>query len=172
MSIVSVNLTNVTGPATQRAQGFLWSLSNDAPPDVLLAPLKSKLQRGRLTPWDEANTTGLPSYARLVKLGATVQVQVGGEYAALFGGYKSITTWPGDGGNWSLWDSVVEGCVARVRAAGLPLSAVQWDIWEEPNFKGWWNASRAAYFGAWARAVRTLRSKAPGTGIVGPSINK
>eukprot|EP01045_Picozoa_sp_COSAG04_P010253 COSAG04_NODE_622_length_11834_cov_56.658969_5_plen_461_part_00 len=171
---VVVDTANTTAPATLRGQGFLWSVSATEPPDALLAPLRPKLQRGRLTPWDEQNATGLPSYPRLADLGATIQVQVSGEYANLFDGYANIRQgqWPGDGGNWSLWDHVLEDSVRRVRAANL---TVQWDIWEEPNWHGWWNASngsQAQFFETWRYAVRRLRTIDPMAQIVGPSLNK
>jgi hypothetical protein len=56
-----------------------------------------------------------------------------------------------------------------VAEAGLE---ADWDVWEEPNFKGWWDASREQFFATWERAHRVLKELNPQARMVGPSLNR
>jgi hypothetical protein len=49
---------------------------------------------------------------------------------------------------------------------------VEWDVWEEPNWKGWWGRDRRQFFETYARFHRKLRTLDPNAVIVGPSINR
>jgi hypothetical protein len=174
-----VDLSEPLGPATHRASGMLWSLSADRPADEWVVPLKFQYFRSRLTPW--IYYSGIDSLARMDQLGAKLQVVLSDEYALQFQkihrktadndgfGYWNVTDWPGENGNFELWDKVIQNCYDRVKDRGL---VVEWDIWEEPNFHGWWKPSREQFFETYAHACRKLRALDPEAVIVGPSINR
>jgi hypothetical protein len=174
-----VDLNDALGPVTQRSSGFLWSVSATEPADEALVPVKPRLYRSRLTPWRVG--TGIPGMMRMATLGARVQVVLSDEYALRFPprapgadkndgfGYHNVTHWPGDAGDFALWDRVVEHAVRAVADAGL---TVQWDVWEEPNWEGWWEPSREQFFTTWTRTHRLIKSLDPEAELVGPSINR
>jgi hypothetical protein len=175
----TVDLGQDMGPATQRASGFLWGITATEPSDDLLFSLKPRLYRSRVTPWGEG--TGIPAMQRMALFGARIQVVLSDEYALQFPGrtiyrmtnedfgYPSIRKWPGDDGDFDLWERVIQYNFDRIEAAGLE---VEWDVWEEPNYKGWWGASKRQFFETWKRAHQKLRSLDPDARIVGPSINR
>ena len=168
LSGVVIDLGEEIGPSTHRASGFLWSVTSNQPPDDLIKPLKPRLFRCCLTPWDMEGV-GLESAVRMNDIGARIQIMVSDEYAHHYGGYKKITHWPGDHGDFSLWDKVIEDTFNTATSKGL---TAQYDIWEEPNWSGWWAASREQFFEAYAYAYRKLKALDGKAVIVGPSINK
>lgn len=177
---VEIDLAESNGPAEHRASGFLWALTADTPADELIRPLKPQLYRSRLTPW--IKNSGLQSLSRMDAMGARLQVVLSDEYALRFKyikntgwgtnedfGYSNVTDWPGDNGDYALWNEVIEECFNRVKTAGL---SVQWDIWEEPNWRGWWAPGKERFFETYAHAYRKLKSLDPDAEIVAPSINR
>jgi hypothetical protein len=173
-----VDLAIGDGPATQRASGILWGLSGTKPEDALIESLKPQLYRSRISLWRQG--TGLESFERMAEMGCRLQVVLSDEYSVRFAdpgqfletnddfGYPNITRWPGDEGDFELWDRVVRETFEYVRQTGL---TVQWDVWEEPNYKGWWGASKEQFFETWARTYRLLKSLDPEAELVGPSLN-
>jgi hypothetical protein len=156
---VTVDFGIITGPATHRASGFLHSISADLPGDQFVRPLKPRLFRLRAS---EALTPSL--YRRLTGYGADVQGVISDAY-----GYPgSSGVWPGDGGDWTEWENLVEGLVREADAKGLQL---QWDIWNEPDSYNFWNRNDGQFFETWKRAVRTIRRVNPTATIVGPSLS-
>jgi hypothetical protein len=171
-----IDLGTVTGPVTYRASGFLWSLSYDEPHDSLLLPLKPQLFRARVSPW--AKNTGLGSVMRMEEHVPRIQLVLSGDYNLRFPppetseeqiGFHRITHWPGDDGDFSLWDDLIEDTYELMAIKGI---AVEWDIWEEPNWYGWWKRDRDQFFQTWAYAVRKLKGLDPDAVIVGPSLNQ
>jgi hypothetical protein len=107
-----------------------------------------------------------------------IQVVLSGEYNLRFPppesseeqiGFHRITTWPGDNGDFSLWDDLIEDSWELMELKGIN---VEWDIWEEPNWHGWWKRDRDQFFQAWTYAVNKLRDLDPEAVIVGPSLNQ
>ncbi len=171
-----IDLGNITGPATCRGSGFLWSVSYDEPHDSLLLPLKTQLFRARYTPW--AKNTGLGSIMRMSEHVPRIQVVLSGEYNLRFpptdsgdhiAGFHRITHWPGDNGDFSLWDDLIEDSYELMESKGID---VEWDIWEEPNWHGWWKRDRDQFFQTWEYAVNKLKNLDPEAIIVGPSLNQ
>ncbi len=171
-----IKLGNITGPATYRASGFLWSISYDEPHDSLLLPLKTQLFRTRYSPW--AENTGLGSIMRMKDHVPRIQVVLSGEYNLRFPpstssedqiGFHRITHWPGDDGDFSLWDDLIEDSYELMELKGID---VEWDIWEEPNWYGWWRPDRDQFFQTWAYAWNKLKELDPEAVIVGPSLNQ
>jgi hypothetical protein len=77
--------------------------------------------------------------------------------------------WPGDGGNWTKWEHLVEELVREADSMELQLL---WDIWNEPDHPQFWDRSAEQFFETWKRAVRTIRRVNPKAIIVGPSLSK
>ena len=155
---VVVDLAVVKGPATHRASGFLYGISTEQPDDHVVRPLKPKLFRlhasAALTP---------ARYHRLTEYGATVQSVISDAY-----GYPGPSgLWPGDGGDWTRWEQLVEELVREADSKGLQL---HWDIWNEPDHPQFWNRSAEQFFETWKRAVRTICRVNPKAIIVGPSL--
>ena len=157
---VVVDFAAIKGPATHRASGFLHSVSVEQPDDQLVRQLKPQLFRLHAR---EALTPAL--YRRLTGYGADVQSVMSDSYG--YPGPSGI--WPGDGGDWTRWENLVEGLVREADSEGLQL---QWDIWNEPDSNNFWNRSGEQFFETWKRAVRTIRRVNPRAIIVGPSLSK
>lgn len=159
---VAVDFAVINGPATQRASGFLNTISADHPVDQLedrlVRLLKPKLFRLHAR---EALTPSL--YKRLTGYGADVQSVISDAYA-----YPGPSgNWPGDGGDWTRWETLIEELVREADSKGLqPI----WDIWNEPDLKQFWDRSAEQFFETWKRAVRTIRRVNPKAIIVGPSL--
>lgn len=173
-----IDLGVITGPATHCASGFLWSLSYEEPHDSLVIPMKIQLFRSRITPW--SNQTGLASILRVSEFVPRIQIVLSDEYNLRFPyapppthygktqfGYNNITSWPGDDGDYSLWKDVLEDAYELIESKGID---VEWDLWEEPNWSGWWKPGRERFFETWAVGVNTLRELDPEAILVGPSI--
>jgi hypothetical protein len=86
--------------------------------------------------------------------------------------YKYAGWWPGDNGDWSRWESLVETVVKTCQEKGYK---VQYDIWNEPCIGQFWpfgikkKEGRDRWLETWRRAVRKIRSLDPQAVIVGPS---
>ena len=156
---VAVDFAVIKGPATHRASGFLHSLSTEQPDDQFVRQLKPRLFRLHAT---EALTPSL--YRRLTGYGADVQSVISDSYG--YPGPSGI--WPGDGGDWTKWETLVEELVREADSKGLQLL---WDIWNEPDLKQFWDRGAEQFFETWKRAVRTIRRVNPKAIIVGPSLS-
>lgn len=155
---VTVDFAMVKGPATQRASGFLHSISTEQPDDQVVRPLKPRLFRLHAS---DGLTPSL--YRRLIEYGATVQSAISDSY-----GYPGPSgNWPGDRGEWIRWEQLVEEVVREGDSKGLQL---HWDIWNEPDHRQFWDRSAEQFFETWKRAVRTIRRVDPKAIIVGPSL--
>ena len=155
---VIVDFAALKGPAIHRASGFLLSISPEQPDDRLVRPLKPKLFRLRAN--DALNPT---LYQRVRSYGAVVQGIISDSY-----GYPGPSgNWPGDGGDWTRWEQLVEELIREGSSKGLQLN---WDIWNEPDHSQFWGRSSRQFFETWKRAVRTIRRVNPQAIIVGPSL--
>ena len=154
---VAVDFAAIKGPATHRASGFLHSISIEQPDDQFVRQLKPKLFRLHTR---EALTPSL--YRRLTGYGADIQIVISDAYG--YPGPSGI--WPGDGGDWTRWENLVEELVREADSKGLQLL---WDIWNEPDSYNFWNRGGEQFFETWKRAVRAIRRVNPKATIVGPS---
>jgi len=158
--ILVVDLNKDKGPATFRACGFLHGISNSAPPQELVEPLKPRLFRALVQHVGLVDGPGI--YERATALGARVQVDLSSCH-----GCPENGPCPGDNGDWTAWDNAVDYLVNVRKQKGY---GIEWDIWNEPNLTEFWRRSHEVYLELWARTVRKIRSADPGTKIVGPSI--
>jgi len=164
--IVVVDLGETVGPATHRAVGFLHSLTPELPPDELVVPLQPRMFR--MGPGSEGQGRGaFGTWERVASLGAMHQVVVSDGQGYGHNG------WPGDNGDWSKWEDLVAGMVKHASEIGADF---QWDIWNEPDIPGFWNAvpddpaaNWERFRETWIRGYRTIRGLDPDAVIVGPS---
>jgi len=163
---VTIDLSADAGPVTYRASGFLHSVSASIPPDDLLTPLKPKLFRLRMAPWEGDRETGAAAVPRLVGLGARVQVIVADEYLWEKGYPDKAEGWPGDGGNFTAWEKTIADLMDRADRAGLQ---VEWDLWNEPDIDTYWKRDVKQFFETWKRGHRAVKARDPKAVVVGPS---
>lgn len=160
--VVTVDFGSIKGPATHRASGFLNTISADLPADQpedqLIRLLRPKLFRLHAR---EALTPAI--YRRLTGYGADIQSVISDAYG--YPGPSGI--WPGDGGDWTKWEHLVEELVREADAKGFQLL---WDIWNEPDHNQFWDRGAEQFFETWKRAVITIRRVDPTAIIVGPSL--
>jgi hypothetical protein len=163
---VTVDFGRITGPATQRACGFLHSLTPDLPPDALVVPLNVRMSR--MGPGSLAQKRGaFGCHDRVASLGAVHQIVVSDGH-----GYGR-SGWPGDDGDWSRWENLVADMVRQASEAGYDF---HWDIWNEPDIAQFWNpvpddpaAQWDRFKETWTRGYRVIRGLDPDAVIVGPS---
>jgi hypothetical protein len=165
--VVKVDLSAEIRPAEHRASGFLHSISTDEPKDPMVVPIKPKLFRLRMAPWDTDGKTGFASIGRLQGFGARIQIVVSDEYQWSRMVWDKTVKWPGDDGDWRTLDQVLTDLVQRTKAGGF---TVDWDIWNEPDQPIFWKRSREQYLETWVHAYRKLRELDPKATIVGPSV--
>jgi hypothetical protein len=140
------------GPATYAATGFLHSFSATTPSDDLVVPIKPRLFRlNASTTWS--------CYPRVKRLGAKVQLVVSDSY-----GYSR---WPGYNGYQSAWESTIAGLISKADSLGF--TDIEWDLWNEPNYSAFWQASTQQFYDTWEIGYLKVRSLKPNAVIVGPS---
>jgi hypothetical protein len=159
---VSVDFTYAGETPTHRGTGILHSFSAVAPDPVYVNPLNPNMFRVMEKSWGgDPNTGAFASYSRMRQYTAHIQLVVSDSW-----GYDR-TDFPGDGGNWTPWETVVANLAQRAVNAG---NTYEWDIWNEPDTQFFWPRSRTQFFEAWRRAFIQIRSRIPNATIVGPSI--
>jgi len=166
---LKVDLAREIGPATFRASGFLHGMSKDEPPDELIRPLKPRLFRDRLT-WRKGTCGVLGVHERVKALGATHMWVVSDSHG--YGRSRTRRWLPGEKGDFSRWEEIVEDAVKQILAAGCE---VQYDIWNEPSIGMFWKPGIKTPEGlnrwlkTWEVAFKKIRELAPKATIVGPS---
>lgn len=162
---VIIDLSSELGPATYRASGFLHSFGASVPPDDTVVPLKPQLFRVRP---DNQYLFARGYYERIKSLGATIQILPNGVYNLLYTKDSAESSnWPGDNGDWTLWEEFLETLATKIKMEGFD---VQWDIWNEPDYPSYWKRSREQFFETWRRGVLQIRKVDSSAIIVGPSI--
>jgi hypothetical protein len=156
LATVTVDFATQKGPATQRASGFLHSVTPTAPGGEMLDPVKPRLFR-----LNAKQVSNGELFRRLVGYGADVQAIMSDAH-----GYSKSQAWPGDGGDWTAWENLVERLVLDAKAKG---NRVLWDVWNEPDDETFWKRNQQQFFETWRRAVVRIRRLDPDAVIVGPS---
>jgi len=129
------------GAVSHCASGFLFGLSDDGlePPDSAVLPLKIRLHRTKLS-------LAKAQAARLKSLGFQLQVVVSDDW-----GYGQAH--PGDKGDWSRWETFLRHQVEIARQARLQL---QFDIWNEPDYRVFWQRTPEQFLETWTRAYHAI----------------
>lgn len=162
---VIIDLSSELGQATYRASGFLHSFGASVPPDDTVVPLKPQMFRVRP---DNQYLFARGYYERIKSLGATIQILPNGVYNLLYTkDSEESPYWPGDNGDWTLWEELLETLATKIKMEGFD---VQWDVWNEPDYPSYWKRSREQFFETWRRSVLQIRKVDPFAVIVGPSI--
>jgi hypothetical protein len=78
-----------------------------------------------------------------------------------------MPNYPGDNGDWSGFDAFYDRLIADEQAAGM--ADIQWDIWNEPDYKPFWDRPQAQYLEMWKRCYQRNRTAFPNAVISGPS---
>jgi len=161
---LSVDFSQKISPARQKGSGILISFSTPNPPDdELLLPIKPRMFR------TFAEDRWLFSlYPRMRQTAEHIQVVLYDSYKFEHLRGNPDPVWPGDNGDWSLWEALVENRVKRVLQEG---HEVEWDIWNEPDISLFWKRSRNQFFETWRSGVQKIRELDPSATIVGPSIS-
>jgi hypothetical protein len=92
--------------------------------------------------------------------------------------YASQTNWPGDSGNWQLWEDLVREVATWVQSVDFK-DRIDLDIWNEPDYCPnnsqvrsqctYWKRDFARFVETYTRARQIIKSAAPLTRVVGPS---
>lgn len=157
---IEINSTMLTNQSIgYYGNGFLLTLLPQSAPKNLINEIRPKLFRSQ-NPWIFQDG----SYQSIVSNGGEVQYLV---YETFFTANYSSGLWPGDNGDWSVWENSVRTAVQQVLNAGLK---VEYEIWNEPDYGVFWQRDNARFFETWKRAYNIIREMAPGASIAGPSL--
>ncbi|MFE5584022.1 RICIN domain-containing protein [Kitasatospora sp. NPDC056531] len=175
---VTVDFATAGGAPTYHASGMIYGMTPNGslPQDHFFTDIKWHFMRaggaqlnkgGYATSLAEYQTrwnATLAQYKRTAALGGTFILLPHDLWGA-----DSTTTvgWPGDNGNWTQFDNFLHQLFSDVKANSM---TVQWDLWNEPDGRGFWGASQAQYLQMWSRFYAAVRAEFPGQLIVGPSI--
>ena len=176
IATVRVDLSDELGPATRRAAGILYGLSEDgsSPPDVFLSGMGFRFERAGGAQLDSPGgwvagryerrwASTLAQYRRTVALGGKFILLVHDLYGA---DGTAIDRWPGDGGDFSDFESFLDRLVEDVGVAGIN---PQWDLWNEPDLDLFWARSAEQFHQTWRVAYMKVRARFQDATIVGPS---
>jgi xylan 1,4-beta-xylosidase len=134
--------------------GFLHNLSGSAPSDEMLLPL-------RPTAWRSNQESAPPDRVRA--LGAAHTIVLSDHWSYPKDGWRPA------GPPWTQLDGFavwVRQFAQRFKDRGL----IYWDIWNEPDFKIFWDGTREQLYETFAVAERVLREELGSNArIVGPS---
>jgi hypothetical protein len=176
---VAVDFSAAGGAPTYRASGTIYGMTENGslPQDHFYKDIKWKFMRAGGAQLDGQATGGwlagkydrrwnstLAQYKRTKALG--------GAFAILphdiWGADGSVMpTYPGDNGDWSSFDAFYDRLLADAKAAGM--TDVQWDIWNEPDYKPFWDRPQSQYLAMWKRSYQKIRTAFPNAVISGPS---
>ncbi|MEO6148986.1 MAG: hypothetical protein ABIN95_02470 [Mucilaginibacter sp.] len=158
---VTVDFSGTGRDINHVASGFLHGFTTDgqSPSDELVLPLKIHMVRA--TP--PATRT---QAARMKQLGIKQQIVLSDNW---YFGYSS-SFFPGDDGNWSIWDTFVKNEVNEVIKAGIT-DNVEFDIWNEPDLNYFWPRPQIQILTAYQRAYGQIKRMLPNATIVAPSVS-
>ena len=161
---ITVDFARPIGPVTHRASGFLHGIQVNKPDDALLKPLNITYIRGM----PKSRPGNLPGVFDVMEQRAEVLNHP--NLRLCLGVYyynKNKLGYPGDNGDWTTWEQIVEREVRDILAKGIDCDYV---IWNEPNYKKFWARDRARFFETWKRGYRKIREIQPDAVILGPTI--
>jgi hypothetical protein len=137
--------------------GFLHNLSSTAPSDDLLLPLKP-------TAWRSSEHTAPADRVRALGASQTIVLSDHWSYP--------VHGWRPTGPPWTQLDRYeawVRQFARRYKGQGLHY----WDIWNEPDYKVFWDGTREQFYETFAVAERVLRQELGREArIVGPSTTR
>jgi len=171
----------LAGPPTYRASGFIYGISQDGtqPPNTTLTDIKITHLRcggaqigcpkgGYVNGQYAARWNAVKAYyAKAKAIGATLLVLVHDIWGA--DGACSVPNYPGDGGDWTAYTAFIDQLITDFKAAGMTGKDVRWELWNEPDYSGFWKGSQAQWLEMWKRGYQQVRAALPDAVIEGPS---
>ncbi|MGN5382259.1 RICIN domain-containing protein [Streptomyces lasalocidi] len=175
---VTVDFATAGGAPTYRASGMIYGMTPDGslPQDHFFKDIKWHFMRAggaqlnsggygtSVADYQTRWNATLAQYKRTAALGGTFVLLPHDLWGA-----DSTTSqgWPGDNGDWTKFDNFVTQLINDVRANHM---TVEWDLWNEPDGRGFWAPSQSQYLQMWSRFYARVRAAFPGQLIVGPSM--
>jgi hypothetical protein len=174
---VTVDFATTKGAPGYRASGMIYGLTADGsqPPDHFFTDIKWHFMRAggaqlngggyatSLADYQTRWNATLAQYKRTKALGGTFVILPHDLWGA---DGTTSQGFPGDNGNWTLFDNFVRQLISDVKANNM---TVEWDLWNEPDLSGFWGRSQSQYLQMWSRFHAAVRANLPGQLIVGPS---
>jgi hypothetical protein len=162
---IRVNAANVTDNVV-RQQGYLHGFSDvDYQPAslnmALLTPLRPNFWRIGFSHHVGQNY----QLAKTLNPDVKITLVLSDLLAIRVGGYGKLNPWR----NWARYERDVQAVVRSVNAAGYQID--YWDIWSEPDVKGFWSGNCNQVMELFSRTHRVIRAEIPHAKIVGPSIS-
>ena len=178
---VGVDFGTVAGAPTYRASGFIYGISQDGsqPPNATLTDIKITHLRcggaqigcpngGYVNGQYAARWNAVKAYyAKAKAIGATLLVLVHDIWGA--DGACNVPKYPGDGGDWSGYTTFIDQLITDFKAAGMTGKDVRWELWNEPDYSGFWKGTQAQWLEMWKRGYQQVRAALPDAVIEGPS---
>ncbi|OLZ74819.1 beta-xylosidase [Streptomyces sp. IMTB 2501] len=175
---VTVDFATAGGAPTYRASGMIYGMTPNGslPQDHFFKDIKWHFMRAggaqlnsggygtSLADYQTRWNATLAQYKRTAALGGTFVLLPHDLWGA-----DSTTSqgWPGDNGDWTKFDNFVTQLINDVKANHM---TVEWDLWNEPDGRGFWAPSQSQYLQMWSRFYARVRAAFPGQLIVGPSM--
>lgn len=178
---LTVDLAVQRGEPTYRASGFIYGLSQDGtqPSISLQADIKTQFIRaggaqigcpngGWINGGYEDRWESVKGYYERAKAtGATLILLPHDLWGA--DAVCNVPEWPGDDNDWTNYTAFMNQVISDVIANGMTGPDVQWDIWNEPDLRLFWDRDQPQYLETWKRSYEMIRAAIPDAVIVGPS---
>ncbi|WP_431219934.1 RICIN domain-containing protein [Leifsonia xyli] len=177
-STTTVDFSLAGGAPQYHASGTIYGMTPDGslPQDHFYTDIKWHLMRagGAQTPgvggWSTSQNdfnvrwqSTLAQAKRTAALGGTFVILPHDLWGA---DGSNISSWPGDNGDWTNFDTFANTLISDVKNAGI---TVEWDLWNEPDGSNFWAPSQTQYLQMWQRFYAKVRAALPNQLIVGPS---
>jgi len=170
---VTLDMAAGEGAPQYSGAGFIYGISEDGtqPLAALLTGMKVRAFRvGRgvsgncgQAAWDTHWKVIKAYYARAKALGIPLEILVSDDY-------QYSCPLPGDGGDWTTFTSFMSQLIDNVKANGMTGPDVRWELWNEPDYSGFWKGTQAQWLDTWKHAYQQVRAAIPGAVIEGPSL--
>lgn len=178
---VTLDMGTAQGAPTYRASGFIYGIAQDGsnPPNSLLTDIKVSHLRcggaqigcpngGYVNGGYAARWSAVKAYyAKAKAIGATLLVLVHDIWGA--DAVCKVPHWPGDGGDWTQYTTFIDQLITDFKAAGMTGKDVRWELWNEPDYSGFWGGTQAQWLEMWKRGYQQVRAALPDAVIEGPS---
>jgi hypothetical protein len=178
---VTLDMGTAAGAPTYRASGFIYGISQDGsqPPNATLADIKVTHLRcggaqigcpngGYVNGQYAARWNSVKAYyAKAKAIGATLLVLVHDIWGA--DAVCKVPRWPGGGGDWTEYTTFINQLITDFKAAGMTGKDVRWELWNEPDYSGFWGGTQAQWLEMWKRGYQQIRAALPDAVIEGPS---
>ena len=170
---VTLDMAQGQGAPQYHGSGFIYGISEDGtqPPTALLSGIKVRAFRaGRgvtgncgQTAWDTHWKVIKGYYARAKELGVPLEILVSDDY-------QYSCPLPGAGGDWTTFTTFMSQLINNVKANDMTGPDVRWELWNEPDYSGFWSGTQAQWLDTWTHAYQQVRAAIPGAIIEGPSL--